>query len=95
MENCPDWVPGDLYIAGAGVAKGYLNDEERTKEKFIIWESTGERLYSTGDMGRYWRDGNIEFLLYLKWRFASEEAEKTMDPSAVVQAAHETFESKK
>ena len=40
-------------------------------------------------------DGNIEFLLYLKWRFASEEAEKTMDPSAVVQAAHETFELKK
>lgn len=53
---------GDLYIAGTGVAQGYLNDEERTKEKFIIWETTGERLYSTGDMGRYWEDGNIEFL---------------------------------
>lgn len=62
MENCPDWVAGDLYIAGTGVAQGYLNDEERTKEKFIIWETTGERLYSTGDMGRYWEDGNIEFL---------------------------------
>lgn len=61
MENCPDWVAGDLYIAGTGVAQGYLNDEERTKEKFIIWETTGERLYSTGDMGRYWEDGNIEF----------------------------------
>lgn len=44
------------------IAQGYLNDEERTKEKFIIWETTGERLYSTGDMGRYWEDGNIEFL---------------------------------
>lgn len=62
MENCPDWVPGDLYIAGTGVAQGYLNDEERTKEKFIIWETTGERLYTTGDVGRYWKDGNIEFL---------------------------------
>lgn len=62
MENCPDWVSGNLYIAGTGVAQGYLNDEERTKEKFIIWETTGERLYSTGDMGRYWEDGNIEFL---------------------------------
>ncbi|CUO17593.1 Phenyloxazoline synthase MbtB [[Eubacterium] contortum] len=62
MENCPDWVSGDLYIAGTGVAQGYLNDEERTKEKFIVWETTGERLYSTGDMGRYWNSGDIEFL---------------------------------
>lgn len=62
MENCPNWVPGELYIAGTGVAQGYMNDEKRTEEKFIIWETTGERLYSTGDMGRYWDDGNIEFL---------------------------------
>ena len=62
MENCPNWVPGNLYIAGEGIALGYLNDEEKTKEKFIIWEKTGEKLYSTGDMGRYWSDGNIEFL---------------------------------
>ena len=62
MENCPDWVPGMLYIAGDGVALGYLNDEEKTREKFVFWEKTGERLYCTGDMGRYWCDGNIEFL---------------------------------
>lgn len=62
MEHCPDWVPGDLYIAGTGIAQGYLNDEGRTEEKFIIWGTTGERLYSSGDMGRYWGDGNIEFL---------------------------------
>ena len=62
MKNCPDWVTGTLYIAGEGVALGYLNDEEQTKEKFIIWKETGERLYCTGDMGRYWSNGNIEFL---------------------------------
>lgn len=62
MENCPNWVPGNLYIAGEGIALGYLNDEEKSKEKFIIWQKTGEKLYSTGDMGRYWSDGNIEFL---------------------------------
>ncbi len=62
MENCPDWVPGNLYIAGTGVAQGYLNDEEKTDEKFVISEETGERMYWTGDMGRYWSDGNIEFL---------------------------------
>lgn len=62
FEHCPDWVPGMLYIAGDGVARGYLNDKERTDEKFIISKETGEHLYCTGDMGRYWNDGNIEFL---------------------------------
>lgn len=62
MEDCPDWVPGTLYIAGDGIAQGYLNDKEKTKEKFVVLDRTGERLYCTGDMGRYWNDGNIEFL---------------------------------
>ena len=62
MEDCPDWVPGTLYIAGDGIAQGYLNDKEKTKEKFVVLDRTGERLYCTGDMGRYWNEGNIEFL---------------------------------
>lgn len=62
MKDCPDWVPGTLYIAGDGIAQGYLNDKEKTKEKFVVLDRTGERLYCTGDMGRYWNDGNIEFL---------------------------------
>ena len=62
MEDCPDWVPGTLYIAGDGVAQGYLNDKEKTEEKFVVLDRNGERLYCTGDMGRYWNDGNIEFL---------------------------------
>jgi yersiniabactin nonribosomal peptide synthetase len=62
LEDCPVWVPGKLYIGGLGVARGYLNDKEKTKEKFILHPHTGERLYDTGDFGCYWPDGNIEFL---------------------------------
>ncbi|MFG3438525.1 amino acid adenylation domain-containing protein [Nonomuraea sp. NPDC047897] len=58
----PDWVPGELYIAGAGLALGYLGDERKTAERFIRHPETGERLYRTGDLGRYRGDGVIEFL---------------------------------
>ncbi len=62
MENCPDWVTGDLYISGIGLAKGYWHDEVKTGNAFIHHARTGERLYQTGDLGRYLPDGNIEFL---------------------------------
>ena len=62
MQNRPDWVPGLLYIGGTGTARGYLNDEHTTSRSFVYCPETGERLYCTGDMGRYWPDGNIEFL---------------------------------
>jgi len=62
MEDCPDWVPGRLYIGGIGLAQGYWRDEEKTRNSFIIHLRTGERLYRTGDLGRYLPDGNIEFL---------------------------------
>ncbi len=62
QEPCPVWVPGQLYIGGAGLAQGYWRDEVRTKASFIHHPSTGERLYRTGDLGRYLPDGNIEFL---------------------------------
>ena len=62
MEPCPVWVPGHLYIGGIGLAKGYWKDEVKTKVSFIVHPTTGERLYKTGDMGRYFPDGNIEFL---------------------------------
>ncbi|MEU5517826.1 amino acid adenylation domain-containing protein [Streptomyces griseoaurantiacus] len=58
----PEWVPGELYIGGAGVALGYLGDEARTAERFLTHPGTGERLYRTGDLGRYLPDGTIEFL---------------------------------
>ncbi|AOP45366.1 hybrid non-ribosomal peptide synthetase/type I polyketide synthase [Streptomyces lydicus] len=58
----PTWVPGDLYIAGAGLARGYLGDEAKTRAAFLRHPVTGERLYRTGDLGRYLPDGDIEFL---------------------------------
>ncbi|MGW9045339.1 amino acid adenylation domain-containing protein [Streptomyces lydicus] len=58
----PARVPGDLYIAGAGLARGYLGDEAKTRAAFLRHPVTGERLYRTGDLGRYLPDGTIEFL---------------------------------
>ncbi|MFD9098591.1 amino acid adenylation domain-containing protein [Streptomyces collinus] len=57
----PNWVTGDLYIAGAGLARGYLGDEAKTRAAFLRHPVTGERLYRTGDLGRYLPDGTIEF----------------------------------
>jgi acyl carrier protein len=62
LEPCPDWVAGDLYIGGVGLALGYWRDEERTRASFVRHPRTGARLYRTGDRGRYWPDGTIEFL---------------------------------
>lgn len=56
----PDRVPGELWIGGAGVALGYLGDAELTAVKFVTHK--GERWYRTGDRGRYWPDGTLEFL---------------------------------
>jgi pyochelin synthetase len=59
--QCPVWVPGQLYIGGIGLAKGYWRDAKKTGASFIHHHS-GQRLYRTGDWGRYLPDGNIEFL---------------------------------
>lgn len=58
----PAWVPGELFIAGKGLAIGYWGDKEKTEKSFFIHSQTGERLYRTGDQGRYLPDGCIEFL---------------------------------
>ncbi|AKT37645.1 amino acid adenylation domain-containing protein [Chondromyces crocatus] len=62
LSPCPIGVEGDLYIGGIGVALGYWRAEEITRAAFITDPRTGERLYRTGDAGRYMVDGNIEFL---------------------------------
>ncbi len=62
LEPAPDWVPGDLYIGGIGLARAYYEDPQRTAESFIVHPRTGERLYRTGDVGRYFPDGCLEFL---------------------------------
>lgn len=59
-RDCPDWVPGELWIGGLGVAKGYVGDETTTDNKFVSFKNI--RWYKTGDMGRFWNDGTIEFL---------------------------------
>ncbi|MCA1278157.1 non-ribosomal peptide synthetase [Saccharopolyspora sp. 7B] len=59
-RDCPDQVPGELWIGGAGVARGYRNDPERTADRFV--EHAGVRWYRTGDRARYLPDGGIEFL---------------------------------
>ena len=62
MRPKPDFVPGELFIGGAGVALGYRGQPRQTAESFPRHPVTGERLYRTGDLGRYLPDGSIEFL---------------------------------
>ncbi|WP_031074647.1 non-ribosomal peptide synthetase [Streptomyces sp. NRRL WC-3742] len=59
-RDCPDGVPGEFWIGGAGVARGYRGAVELTARRFVA--HAGERWYRTGDLGRYWADGTLEFL---------------------------------
>jgi SagB-type dehydrogenase family enzyme len=62
LEERPDWVAGELYIGGAGLARGYWRDEERTRSAFVRHPVTGTRLYRSGDLGRWLPGGVIEFV---------------------------------
>jgi len=65
FQIVPIGVPGELYIGGVGLARGYLNRQELTAEKFIknpFSDASNSRLYKTGDLARYLPDGNIEYL---------------------------------
>ena len=62
LEDCPVWVTGQMYCAGVQLAKGYWRNEEKTLANFITHPRTGDRIYRTGDLGRYLPDGNIEFM---------------------------------
>ncbi|MEG3990487.1 amino acid adenylation domain-containing protein [Microcoleus sp. S28C3] len=61
MDPCNEGEVGELYIGGIGLARCYWRDEEKTSKRFITHPHTGDRLYCTGDLGRYLPDGNIEF----------------------------------
>lgn len=63
MNMVPIGVPGEIYIGGEGLARGYLNNPDLTAEKFVANPfSPGERLYRTGDLGRWYPKGEIAFL---------------------------------
>lgn len=65
LQPLPEKVAGEIYVGGAGLARGYLNRSDRTAERFIpdpFGDTPGERLYRTGDRARFLRDGKIEFL---------------------------------
>ena len=61
MHQTPFGIAGELYIGGAGVAKGYINKPDLTKKSFVEYEDKG-LLYSTGDLASYYPDGRIKFL---------------------------------
>jgi len=65
QQPVPIGIPGELYIGGSGLAKGYLNRPELTDSKFIanpFSQKLSDRLYKTGDLVRYGNDGQIEFV---------------------------------
>jgi len=65
MELVPVGVPGELFIGGEGIARGYLDRPDLTADQFMphpFADQAGARLYRTGDLGRYLPDGQIEFL---------------------------------
>ncbi|HEU5378724.1 MAG TPA: amino acid adenylation domain-containing protein, partial [Ktedonobacteraceae bacterium] len=65
LQPVPPGVTGEIYIGGAGIARGYLHRGDLTAERFVpdpFSEQEGVRLYRTGDRARYLEDGNIVFL---------------------------------
>ncbi len=65
LQPVPEGVPGEIYIGGSGVARGYLHRPDLTAERFIphpFSERPGARLYRTGDLARYLEHGCVEFL---------------------------------
>lgn len=62
MEPVPIGMVGEIYVAGPGLAKGYLNRPKLTNERFLPHPFGKGRLYKTGDLGRWLPDGNVEFV---------------------------------
>ena len=64
-QPCPIAVPGELWIGGVGVGRGYLNQPDLTRERFIadpFRPDSGNRVYRTGDLARWRDDGSLQYL---------------------------------
>jgi mycobactin phenyloxazoline synthetase len=59
-DDCPDWVAGEFWVSGRGIARGYRGRPDLTSKRFV--EHDGRRWYRTGDLARYWPDGTCEFV---------------------------------
>ncbi|GGB26258.1 non-ribosomal peptide synthetase [Puia dinghuensis] len=91
---CPIGVPGELYIGGCGLARGYWRQEGLTAEKFVIdpfGAGDHTRLYRTGDLVRWRPDGNIEYCGRIDnqvkingYRIEPEEIEQVIDEHPLV-----------
>ncbi|MGH3961567.1 amino acid adenylation domain-containing protein [Mycobacterium sp.] len=59
-DDCPDWVAGELWVGGRGIAMGYRGRPDLTADRFVLRD--GRMWYRTGDLARYWSDGTLEFV---------------------------------
>jgi amino acid adenylation domain-containing protein len=98
MQPVPVGVQGSLYLAGDKLARGYLHDEELTRQRFVEVDPNGpipeERLYKTGDLCQWTEDGEIEFLGRVDqqvkirgFRVELEEIESTLESMEGVDGA--------
>ena len=97
LQLAPVGVPGELYIAGKGLARGYLYNPELTSEKFIanpFGKSPSDKMYKSGDQARWLPDGNIEYLGRMDdqvkirgFRIEPGEIESILQNSGLVQQA--------
>lgn len=58
--DCPDWVIGELWVSGRGIARGYRGRPDLTAQRFVVHD--GRTWYRTGDLARYRPDGTLEFV---------------------------------